>query len=143
MKKTLAISAITLALTGMGASSSFASTENVSAIPESISQSKALNDNGSGFIVGESFPLQNGEVSKKLMHKRNADLRISITNNSTGAVHWYLKNPSGQVIAQGDLAKDKTSNITHKKLTTGAYQLRVVSNINGTGSIYIGARTLE
>jgi hypothetical protein len=143
MKKTLAISAIALALTGMGASSSFASTENVSASQGFFLQSKAAKANGDGFIVGDYFNLNNGEVSKTLMHKRNADLRISITNKSTGGVHWYLKDPSGKVIADGNLAKDKTSNITHKKLTTGAYQLRVVSDINGTGSIYIGARTLE
>ncbi|AAY60517.1 hypothetical protein I6G76_01145 (plasmid) [Bacillus cereus] len=143
MKKTLAISAITLALTGMGASSSFASSENVSVSPEKVLQSKAAKVNGDGFIVGQYFNLQNGEVSRPLEHKKDADLRISITNKSTGGVHWYLKDPSGRVIAQGDLAKDRTSNITHKKLTAGNYQLRVVSDINGTGSIYIGARTLE
>lgn len=42
MKKTLVISAITLALTSVGASSSFASTENVSITPEKISQNKAV-----------------------------------------------------------------------------------------------------
>lgn len=38
MKKTLVISALTLALTSIGASSSFASTENISGTPENFTK---------------------------------------------------------------------------------------------------------
>lgn len=142
MKKTLAISVITLALTGMGASPSFASSKDVSVTQDNVLQSKAAIFASDGKIIGDSFKLENGEVTKKLKHKKNANMRVSITNNSNGGVHWFLKNPNGTVYKEGDLAKGATFNDTFK-LKKGTYQLRVVSDTNGTGSIYIGARTME
>ncbi|MDR4943328.1 MULTISPECIES: hypothetical protein [Bacillus] len=142
MKKTLVISVMTLALTGMGASPSFASSKNVSATQDNILQSKAAIFASDGKIIGDYFPLEKGEVTKKLNHKKDANMRVSITNNSNGGVHWFLKNPNGTVYKEGDLAKGATYNNTFK-LKKGTYQLRVVSDINGTGPIYIGARTME
>ncbi|MFC9418719.1 hypothetical protein ACIG6B_08290 [Bacillus mobilis] len=146
MKKTLAISAITLALTGMGASSSFASTENVSVTPEKISQSKAVK---AASKKNEETPLQQdlilkkgGATSKTFQHKKNANARISITNKTTGGIHWYLKDSKGNVIMDERMAKGGFYK-NEFYLNKGNYKIRVVSDNNGTGIVQVGARTME
>ncbi|WP_088351775.1 hypothetical protein [Bacillus cereus] len=140
MKKSLAISAITLALTGMGASSSFASSENVSVTPEKISQSKAVK---AATPLKQELTLKNGEATTKTFeHTKNANVRISITNKSTGGVHWYLKDSKGNVIMDERMAKGGFYK-NEFYLSKGKYKIRVVSDNNGTGKIEVGARTLE
>ncbi|PEN45656.1 hypothetical protein CN630_17830 [Bacillus wiedmannii] len=140
MKKTLAISAITLALTGMGASSSFASSVNVSVTPEKFSQSKAVK---AATPLKQELTLKNGEATTKTFeHTKNANVRISITNKSTGGVHWYLKDSKGNVIMDERMAKGGFYK-NEFYLSKGKYKIRVVSDNNGTGKIEVGARTLE
>ncbi|OWT47344.1 hypothetical protein [Bacillus sp. K2I17] len=149
MKKTLVISALTLALTSVGASSSFASTENVSVTPEKISQYKAVKavnkskKKETGLMVSKEFALKDGEVTTPTLdHKKGAEMRISIQNNSTGDVKWYLKNSKDRVVSQGYIKKGETGKETAYR-EKGKYKIRVVSESKGTGKIHIGARTLE
>ncbi|MGE1060961.1 hypothetical protein [Bacillus sp. GMa5/1] len=140
MKKTLAISAITLALTGMGASSSFASSGNVSVTPGKISQSKAVK---AATPLKQELTLKNGEATTRTFeHTKNANVRISITNKSTGGVHWYLKDSKDNVIMDERMAKSGFYK-NEFYLKKGKYKIRVVSDNNGTGKIEVGARTLE
>ncbi|WP_267379713.1 hypothetical protein [Bacillus sp. GM_Baccil_2] len=149
MKKTLVISALTLALTSIGASSSFASTENISGTPEKISQNKAVKavnkskKKDPNLMVSESFSLKGGEVTTPtLNHKKGAEMRISIQNNSTGDVKWYLKNSKDRVVSQGYIKKGEIGKETVYR-EKGKYKIRVVSESKGTGKIHIGARTME
>ncbi|WP_144495382.1 hypothetical protein [Bacillus thuringiensis] len=149
MKKTLVISALTLALTSVGAGSSFASTENVSVTPEKISQNKAVKaaskskKKDDNLMVSKDFALKGGEVTTPpLDHKKGAEMRISIQNNSTGDVKWYLKNSKDKVVSQGYIKKGEIGkeSVYREK---GKYKIRVVSESNGTGKVHIGARTME
>ncbi|WP_088344941.1 hypothetical protein [Bacillus cereus] len=149
MKKTLVISAITLALTSVGASSSFASTENVSITPEKISQNKAVKvaskskKKETGLLVSKEFDLKDGEATTPtLVHKKGAEMRISIQNNSTGDVRWFLKNSKDKVVSEGYIKKGQTGkeSVYREK---GKYKIRVISESKGTGKVHIGARTIE
>ncbi|MCU5026668.1 hypothetical protein OB988_30160 [Bacillus cereus] len=149
MKKTLVISAITLALTSVGASSSFASTENVSITPEKISQNKAVKvaseskKKETGLLVSKEFDLKDGEATTPTLdHKKGAEMRISIQNNSTGDVRWFLKNSKDKVVSEGYIKKGQTGkeSVYREK---GKYKIRVISESKGTGKVHIGARTIE
>ncbi|MHA4090125.1 hypothetical protein ACX16A_23155 [Bacillus cereus] len=148
MKKTLAISAITLALTGMGASSSFANSKNVSVTPEKISQRKAVkvankSKKNEETPLNQNIELKNGVgTSRTFEHKKNANARISIKNNSTGGIHWYLKDSKGKVIMDDRMAKGGFYK-SEFYLSKGNYKIRVVSDNNGTGTVHVGARSLE
>lgn len=143
MKKLLVIPVIAVALTGIGASTSFASSENSNLTSQDSLQSKETRVIKSAVISNKTYTLVNGERKVTFKHAKTADMRVHVTNKTTGTLDWYLKDSKGDLVDKGSLAAGKGFTNTYYTLSKGTYKLTVIHRNGGKGSFDAAARTME